>query len=84
MSHTNYCFAGFTKALHARIGEIDQCVVEYCRVDIVKQWEGFTALQLLEICMYSARSSKTDMAVDELTLKVTAKLRHAPPTGNVT
>ena len=43
----------------------------------MQQWEGFAALQLLEICMYSARSSKTDMAVDELTLKVTAKL-HEP------
>ena len=52
MSHTNYCFAGFTKAVHARIEEIDQRVVEYCRVDIVQQWEGPAALQLLEICMY--------------------------------
>ena len=63
--------------MHARIEEIDQCVVEYCRVDIVQQSEGLAAPQLLESCMYSARSSKTDMAVDELTLKVTAKL-HEP------
>ena len=38
--HTNHCYAGFTKALHARIEEIDQCVVEYCRVDIAQQREG--------------------------------------------